>query len=289
MSSTSTIASAGSSMASPAASVASTFPAESGGTTTTTTSTTTTVAAASTATKKSSSAGVTKLTSFNPVHDCLISPMAGTKVRVAKLSNKDGKPLLLQIGSGKTVLGQVHHSFGVKVNELSKNNELTVTFTIDDQDTLTRINKLQDHLADAGVSNRSTWFPSSSKSDAELRNSFVKFMPQPKTKPDGTFYPVTMRSTIDPRQMEEVGGRRGCKVRRDGEYVDSAFELIGCPWQRIVIEFKSIYVQGSKSYGLAQRVRVLDVLAPADEQDVDALDSDDDEEEQPQSKRQKKD
>ena len=196
--------------------------------------------------------------------------------RAMFLTDPNGDNIHVQL-SGK---GEIHTSFGVSLNGLTKNGEYNIVFTLSQTD-VDMIEALQQYIIEHVVKHRNECFPSSTKTDDDIRKSFTPMMQPKKERPTGGFYPRTMKSILQPSNMltEDVI----IDVDQTRVLPDGIMAIQGLRWTKIVIRLSLVYIQATKSFGVSQRINIMKLKGSDLTCAINILPDTDDEEEDNQN------
>lgn len=161
-------------------------------------------------------------------------------------------PVLVQLSGG----GKIPLSFGIDDNEIDGRRKVRLALQVDSKSDHEHLDRLRDELGAMVVSKWPTWYPDTKAPSDELLltlcNTFVSPRKK-KTNSDGTWMGVT-KAVLDPMECEN--GR--CKiVDKDTNDIVPFDTLPGMNWHKAILEFKYVYIQGTKSYGMTRKLRYL--------------------------------
>jgi len=222
-----------------------------------TTSSTGAAAVASSPTKKRKTAVPNRIMLVNDMHmsDTHTSAIVkNSKCSLVPLVSAHDKtsPVLVQLSGG----GKIPLSFGIDDKETDGRRKVRLALQVDDDNDHDHLERLRTELGSLVVNKWSTWYPDATPpSDEVLRtlcNTFVSARKK-KSNSDEKWSGVT-KAVIEPEEC--INGR--CKIvdRDTGDTVPLE-TLPGMNWHKAVLEFRYIYIQGTKSYGVTRKLRYL--------------------------------
>ena len=184
---------------------------------------------------------------------------------VCKFDNKS--PVLVQLsGDGKIPL-----SFGIEDTDTDGRRKVQVAFQIDNQSDHDQLVRLRTELSEAVVDQWAKWFPDIDPQPSKevlqtMCNTFVSGRKK-KTNSEDRWSGVS-KAKIEPEEC--LNGR--CKIvdRDTGDIVPFSM-LPGRLWHKIILEFRYIYIQSTKSYGITRKVRYISSSQEDEDGDVSPL------------------
>jgi len=202
--------------------------------------------------------------------DVFLQPMVkNTKCNLVPLSFENNKasyksPVLVQLNGG----GHIPLSFGVEAKDNEGRTKVQLAFQVDCLEDHKHLERLKTELGDLVVDNWSTWYPDTKAPSREVLlnfcNSFVSERKQKKNSED-TWSGVS-KASIDPEEC--LNGK--CKIldKVTGDTIPYE-SLPGMKWHKIILEFRYIYIQATKSYGITKKLRY--IVCSSDEEDGDII------------------
>jgi hypothetical protein len=172
-------------------------------------------------------------------------------------------PVLVQLSGG----GKIPLSFGIDDNEIDGRRKVRLALQVDSKSDHEHLDRLRDELGTMAVNKWPTWYPDTkAPSDELLRtlcNTFVSARKK-KTNSEDTWAGVT-KAVLDPDEC--ANGR--CKiVDKDTNEVVAFETLPGMNWHKVILEFRYVYIQGTKSYGVTRKLRYLSCSSNDDDGDI---------------------
>ena len=198
----------------------------------------------------------TQLAKDIQINEACLGTIVTDKVKLVKLRHPESGPLCVQLSGG----GYIPQTFGIDDTVPDK---VYMSLSIGDPAEDAQLRAINDQVVALATRQGHEWstvVPADKW--AEINHSLIS---DKKLKPDSTeSYDALVKGLVTP-ELLMVNGSTG---------VDLA-GLRGVRWTKVVIEFRFVYIQGKKAFGLAKRIRVLET-APMDGEYV-LPDSDDDE------------
>lgn len=187
-----------------------------------------------------------------------IGAIVQDKARLVKLHHPKGGPWCVQLNGG----GYIPQSFGVDESQPGKTY---VSMTVADAAEDRHMRRIADEFLVLAEKHRDNWMPAI-KSE-QLGTNMHGLISDKKPKPDGE---GSYDSMI--KCLSEVSRLR--TEPADDQNTLDLNTLKGARWASAVIEFRCVYVQGKQSFGIAKRLRYIEL---EDSNDSFVLpDSDDD-------------
>lgn len=177
-----------------------------------------------------------------------------------------GKPIYVQLSGG----GDIPLSFGLEENKETP-NKFNLNFSITNEQDVQEFGRIKQELSEYACGAWSTWFPSTNPpSKTIILNSCNPLCTEGKDKSNGSGrWPGLMKATFDVSEIEQGS----CKIREFETGTDIDFQsLAGMSWHRAIVELRYLYIQSSKSYGFAKRLRYLEVSEGYNSEDVLPID-----------------
>jgi hypothetical protein len=175
-------------------------------------------------------------------------------------------PVLIQVLGG----GRIPLSFGIDDTDVEGRRKVRVAFQVDDKTDHEHLDRLRSELSDVVVEKWATWYPDAKPPSKEvletLCNKFVSDRKK-KTNGDDTWSGVS-KAVIDPEEC--LNGK--CKIVDSDTGAMVPFDVLpGMTWHKIILEFRYIYIQATKSYGITRKLRYLSCSAADEDGDIDPL------------------
>lgn len=175
-------------------------------------------------------------------------------------------PVLVQLSGG----GKIPLSFGIDDTEVEGRRKVRVALQIEDQSDHDHLVRLRTELSNIVIQTWPSWYPDTSHPSAEvlqtLCNTFVSARKK-KTNSEETWSGVS-KACIEPDEC--LNGK--CKIVDKESGVSVPFDMLpGMTWHKAILEFRHIYVQATKSYGVTRKLRYLSCSAAEDDGDIDPL------------------
>ena len=189
---------------------------------------------------------------------CLLVPLVYT---VDKKS-----PVLIQLSGG----GLIPLSFGIDDTEVEGRRKVRMAFQIEDKSDHAHLDRLRKELSDVVVEMWPSWYPDTKAPSAEVLHTLCNTLVsarKKKTNSEDTWSGVS-KAVIDPDDC--LSGK--CKIvdRETGDKVP--FDILpGMTWHKIILEFRYIYIQATKSYGITKKLRYLSCSAADEEAEMEPL------------------
>ena len=177
-----------------------------------------------------------------------------TKCNLVPLSSDQAaqSPVLVQLSGG----GVIPLSFGIEDKETDGRRKVQVALQVDSLSDHGHLERLRGELGSVVAGKWSEWFPDTKKPSDEVIlnfcNNFVSDRKKKKNSEDT--WSGVVKAAIDPNEC--ASGR--CKiVDQDTGDTVSFEELPGMKWHKAILEFRYVYIQATKSYGVTKKLRYL--------------------------------
>lgn len=175
-------------------------------------------------------------------------------------------PVLVQLSGG----GLIPLSFGIDDTDVDGRRKVRVAFQIDDKSDHAHLDRLRQELGEVVTEKWPTWYPDTKAPSNEvlqtLCNTFVSARKK-KTNSEDTWSGVS-KAVIEPDDC--LSGK--CKIVDKETGVIVPFDVLpGMTWHKIILEFRYIYIQATKSYGITRKLRYLSCSPANEEEDVEPL------------------
>ena len=175
-------------------------------------------------------------------------------------------PVLVQLNGG----GVIPLSFGIDDKEQDGRRKVQLAMQIDCLSDHEHLERLRLELGEMVAAQWKTWFPDAVAPSNEVLLNFCNNFVSPRKKKktgEGNWSGVS-KATIDPEDC--TSGR--CKIvdKDSGEIVP--FEMLpGMTWHKVVFEFRYVFVQATKSYGITKKLRYMLCSGKEDEGEIEPL------------------
>jgi hypothetical protein len=175
-------------------------------------------------------------------------------------------PVLVQLSGG----GSIPLSFGIDDTDIEGRRKVRVAFQVDDKSDHEHLDRLRTELSDIVVTTWPTWYPDTKPPSKEvlqtLCNTFVSARKK-KTNSEDTWAGVS-KAVIEPDEC--LNGR--CKIVDKETGATVPFDCLpGMKWHKIILEFRYIYIQATKSYGITRKLRYMSCSAVDDDGDLEPI------------------
>ena len=202
------------------------------------------------------------------IEDCDFQPfVSSSKCNLVPLVYSETKgPVLVQLNGG----GKIPVSFGIDDKEIDGKRKVQVAFQIDSLLDHENLDRLRTELGESAVKNWSVWFPDNPVPSREILMNFCGNFVSPRKKKktgDSGMWSGVAKASIDPDECTN----NKCKIVDDsGNYVTFS-DLPGMTWNKIILEFRWIYIQATKSYGITKRLKYMLCTPIEDEGEIEPL------------------
>jgi hypothetical protein len=218
--------------------------------------------------QKISKSLITLLDKFN-MTDCQLQPLIkSSKCNLAPLmlAREEQGPVLVQLNGG----GVIPLSFGIEDKEQDGRRKVQVALQIDCLSDHKHLERLRDELGMMVVAQWKTWFPDTTPPSNEVLLNFCNNFVSPRKKKktgDGSWSGIA-KAAIEPDDC--ANGR--CKiVDKDTGDIVPFHMLPGMSWHKVVFEFRYVFVQATKSYGVTKKIRYILCSSKEDEGEIEPL------------------
>jgi hypothetical protein len=175
-------------------------------------------------------------------------------------------PVLVQLSGG----GKIPISFGIDDSDTDGRRKVRLAFQVDDDSDHENLVRLRTELSDSVVDQWQSWYPDVTPPSKELLETLCNTFVGPRKKKNNSeeTWPGVSKAVIEPDDC--LNGR--CKIvdKDTGEAVPFAM-LPGMMWHKIILEFRYIYIQATKSYGITRKLRYLSCSPQEEFEDMDPL------------------
>jgi hypothetical protein len=160
--------------------------------------------------------------------------------------------VLVQLSGG----GKIPLSFGIDDKDIDGRRKVSIALQIDSDSDHVQLERLRMDLVEVARTNWSIWYPDAKVLSDELIEtlcaSFVSIRKKKKNSEDR--WPGISKAAIEPNDC--ISGR--CKiVDRDTNESIPFCNVPGMMWHKAIIELRYIYIQSTRSYGIARKLRYL--------------------------------
>jgi hypothetical protein len=212
--------------------------------------------------KKRRTANIIKLTELQLDTTAIFGSYSKSKMcGLVPITTCDARPLLVQFSGG----GTIPRAFGLEKRE--QGERYSLSFSIENSAEQKALERLRTDLGGCIVEKWPQWFPESKQVSAELLRDYCNvFVTVPKTKREGNGeWPGLSKVTIDAAMVET----RACRIvdPGTGDYI-SMDELPGMSWVRMILEFKYVYIQATKAYGITRILRYIECVGGTEHDDI---------------------
>jgi hypothetical protein len=218
--------------------------------------------------QKVSKSTITLVENFHMSITQIQSLIKSSKCNLAPLVMKDDPhgPVLVQLNGG----GVIPLSFGIEDKEQDGRRKVQVAMQIDCVSDHDHLERLRMELGEMVAKQWPTWFPDAVAPSHEVLlnfcNTFVS--PRKKKKTGDDKWSGVSKATIDPDEC--TSGR--CKiVDKDSGAIVPFSMLPGMTWHKVVFEFRYVFVQSTKSYGITKKLRYMMCSAKEDDGEIEPL------------------
>ena len=216
--------------------------------------------------KRRRTAAIVKLVDLRLCDHAIFGTYSKSKMcGLVPITSTDLRPLLVQLSGG----GTIPRAFGLEKRE--QGDRYSLSFSVDNPAEQHALEMLRCDLGTCIVEKWSQWFPDNKAvSEALLRDYCNVFITVPKTKREGNgVWPGVSKATIDGAMVESCA----CKIvdQSTGECIAKE-ELPGMSWVRMILEFKYVYIQATKAYGITRMLRYIECAGGAELDDIVPLD-----------------
>lgn len=176
-------------------------------------------------------------------------------------------PVLVQLSGG----GRIPGSFGIDDKEMDGRRKVNLSFQIDDETEHEHLTRLRTEFIGMVGPVWDSWFPGQTTPSAEVLESFcTKLVGDRKKKSgggEGTWAGLG-KAAIEPADCET----NRCKIvhAETGDKIAFA-DVPGMTWSKIVLEFKYVYVQATRKYGITKKLRYMSCTPDEDDCDIEPL------------------
>ena len=218
--------------------------------------------------QKVSKSIITLVDNFHMIDCKLQSLVKSSKCNLAPLVNAKDEhgPVLVQLNGG----GVIPLSFGIEDKEQDGRRKVQIALQIDSISDHDHLERLRTELGEMVADQWKTWFPDTTSPSKEVLMNFCNNFVSPRKKKktgDGTWSGVS-KATIDPEECNT--GR--CKiVDKDTGDIIPFHMLPGMTWHKVVFEFRYVFVQATKSYGVTKKLRYILCAAKEDDGEIEPL------------------
>ena len=212
--------------------------------------------------KRRRAAHIVKLVDLQLKNSAIFGTYSKSKMcGLVPISAEDSRPLLVQLSGG----GTIPRAFGLEKRE--QGERYSLSFSVDNRAEQQALEKLRQDLGSCIIDKWSQWFPDSKTVSEELLRDYCNvFVTVPKAKRDGGGeWPGISKATIDAAMVET----RACKIidPSTGDYIPKE-DLPGMSWVRMILEFKYVYIQATKAYGITRILRYIECSGGSDLDDI---------------------
>jgi hypothetical protein len=218
--------------------------------------------------QKVSKSTITLVDNFH-MRDCQLQSLGkSSKCNLATLTKAgdEHSPVLVQLNGG----GVIPLSFGIDDKEQDGRRKVQIALQIDSISDHEHLERLRGELGEMVAEQWKKWFPDTTPPSKDVLMNFCNNFVSPRKKKktgDGTWSGVS-KATIDPEECNT--GR--CKIvdKDTGDIIP--FHLLpGMTWHKVVFEFRYVFVQATKSYGVTKKLRYILCTAKEDDGEIEPL------------------
>jgi hypothetical protein len=219
--------------------------------------------------KVTSTCRIRMLSDFH-LQDCRMEPIVkSSKCNLIPLGYTNGEkitPVLVQLGGG----GLIPRSFGIEDKEIDGRRKVQLACQIDSIEDHEHLDRLRTELGEVAVTKWAGWFPAHPVPSREVLMNFGgNFVSARKKRSNSeSMWSGVCKSTIEPEEC--LSGR--CKIVDSvtGDCIPFA-SLPGMSWDKMILEFRYVFIQATKSYGISKKLRYLSCTPAEDDDEIEPL------------------
>ena len=221
------------------------------------------------ATKRQKTNKIVHVSDFHMTDYMFHSLIKNSKCNLVPLSFVSDQKItvLVQLSGG----GRIPASFGIEDKEMDGRRKVNLSFQVDDLTEHEHLARLRTELIDMVGPVWNTWFPGQTTPSNEVMESFCgKLVGDRKKKTGGSegTWAGLGKATIEPPDCDT----NRCKIVYSETGDKLAFaDVPGMTWSKIVLEFRHVYVQATRKYGITKNLRYMSCAPDEDHCDIEPL------------------